>query len=301
MVLLESVGWDSQTALPRVDREECFRIQAEYTVSPLDRDLIVLGLTPKEAAVYLALLELGTASVQAIARRAELVRPTTYVILEHLTRKGLVSKASGADAKKMLFSAEDPSHLERYLDDQVREIDRRRSQLGDLIPELKSAYASGEEKPRVRLFEGKDGLRGLQEEFIEAGQGPVVGVVSADDLYALFPEDEFHQKIRSIRLQAGLRSRQVYTTARQRPSLEEDRVYLRENRFMPPEKLPLHGSLAANGPVLSIVSFRSKIIGVLIEHKDIADSFRAIFELIWEAAERYQQGNPLTAPKQTVW
>ncbi len=61
----------------------------------LDRELSALGLSQKEATVYVALLELGTASVQAIARRADLVRPTTYVILEALTKKGLVQPKRG--------------------------------------------------------------------------------------------------------------------------------------------------------------------------------------------------------------
>lgn len=255
---------------------------------PLERDLLSLGLASKEAAVYLALLELGTASVQAIARRANIVRPTTYVILEALARKGLVVKATGPDAKKILFQAEEPGRLEQYLEQQRREFERRQQTLRSLVPELRSVYARGEEKPRVRLFEGKEGLRTLQEEFISAGRGPVAGVVSADDLYVLFPEEEFHREIRSVRLRAGIRSRQVYTTAGARPSPEEDREYLRDNRYMPPDKLPIRGSLSANGPVLSIVSLRSKIIGVLIEHPDIADSFRALFDIVWEAAEKYQ-------------
>lgn len=254
----------------------------------LERDLLSLGLAPKEAAVYIALLELGTASVQAIARRANVVRPTTYVILETLAQKGLVSKATGPDAKKMLFRAEAPERLENYIEQQRRELERRQQDLHRIVPELRSAFARGEERPRVRLFEGKDGLRTLQQEFITAGRGPVVGVVSADDLYALFPQGEFHEEIRAIRIRAGIRSRQVYTTAGSRPSLEEDRDYLRENRYMPPEKLPLHGSLAANGPLLSIVSLRSRIIGVLIEHPDIADAFRALFEIVWEAAGKRQ-------------
>ncbi|MBI3251348.1 MAG: TrmB family transcriptional regulator, partial [Candidatus Andersenbacteria bacterium] len=50
-----------------------------------------LGLKDKEAAVYLAALQLGPSPVQNIARRANVVRATTYVILEDLQKKGLVT------------------------------------------------------------------------------------------------------------------------------------------------------------------------------------------------------------------
>lgn len=255
----------------------------------IDRELTNLGLSSKEARVYVALLEVGTASAQAIARRAGVVRPTAYVILEALSKKGLASKATGPDAKKMLFVAEAPERLRTFLQQQKQQIDRQRQDLDRLLPELRSHYLRGEEKPRVRLFEGKEGLRALQEEFISAGPGPVVSVASADDLYTLFPEPEFHEHIRSVRLRAGLHARYVYTTAGTPSSLEEDQRYRRESRYMSPERLPIRGSIAVNGPVLSLVSFRNKIIGVLIEHQDVADAFRALFEIVWEGAEKHQK------------
>lgn len=250
----------------------------------LSEQLHRLGLAPKEAAVYLSLLELGTASVQAIARRADVVRPTVYVILEHLVKKGLVSKATGPDAKKMLFRVEDPDRLERYVDQQLEELQHRRKDLLHIIPDLRSAFAVGEDRPRVRLFEGKDGLKQLQSEFVAAGSGPIIGMTSPDDLFALFPEPEFHEEIRAIRLRAGVVSRNIYVSARTRFSPEEDRKFLRESRYLSTAQLPIHGSYYVNGTVLSLVSHRSKIIGTLIEHQDIADSFRAVFEVLWAVA-----------------
>ena len=43
----------------------------------LDKELQKIGLSEKEAKVYLAALELGQASVQNIARKAEVNRATT--------------------------------------------------------------------------------------------------------------------------------------------------------------------------------------------------------------------------------
>lgn len=254
----------------------------------LERDLVEIGLAQKEASVYMALVELGTASVQAIAHRAGVVRPTAYVVLEGLAQKGLASKATGPDAKKMLFRAETPERLERFFEDQRRDLERRHEELRRIIPGLRSAFARGEEYPRVRLYEGKDGLQALQQEFVLAGRGPIVSLTPEDDMHTLLPREEF-ARIRLTRLEAGVPSRHIYTTvSSHRYTKEEDAAALRESRYLPPEKLPLKASFAANGPLLSIVSFRNKIIGVLIEHEDIADSFRAIFEAAWDASEKYQ-------------
>ena len=54
--------------------------------------LSILGLNEKQAAIYIALLQIGRSSAYAIADKALIKRPTTYVILGELIEKGLVSR-----------------------------------------------------------------------------------------------------------------------------------------------------------------------------------------------------------------
>lgn len=81
---------------------------------PFIQELKHLGLKDKEAAVYVAALQLGPSPVQVIARKAKVVRATTYVILEDLLKKGLVT--SYKEEKKTLFSAEPPRQLMRLIE-----------------------------------------------------------------------------------------------------------------------------------------------------------------------------------------
>jgi predicted transcriptional regulator len=71
------------------------------------------GLDEKEAQVYLGLLELGTASVQLIASKAGLKRPTTYLILDSLQAKGMVSIIPRA--KKSSLHGREPGKNNRGL------------------------------------------------------------------------------------------------------------------------------------------------------------------------------------------
>lgn len=261
----------------------------------LDRELIDLGLSPKEAKVYLSLLELGRASAQAIADRAGLVRPTTYVILEALARKGLASKVSGPEAKKLMFAAEAPERLQHFLERQQFEIEQRRRSLEQLLPSLRSRQLAGEERPRVRMFEGKEGLKALQQEFVSISTEPMVGMLPVDELQKLFPLDshEYERDIRSVRVKAGVWSRHLYTSARgPLYTAVEDAAALRESRYVPSEKLPIKSSFTVHGPLLSAVTFRNKIIGVLVEHRDITESFQAIFDRLWEYAAQFQTSRP---------
>lgn len=65
-----------------------------------------IGLTEKEAKVYLACLELGPQPVSEIAKKARINRVTAYDILEKLLKKGLVNFVTKEKIK--FFNATDP-------------------------------------------------------------------------------------------------------------------------------------------------------------------------------------------------
>jgi len=69
------------------------------------------GLSDKESALYMALLELGQADVAAIATKAGVKRPTAYVLLDSLKDKGFVSLQDGSGRQ---YLAEDPRKLLAY-------------------------------------------------------------------------------------------------------------------------------------------------------------------------------------------
>lgn len=241
-----------------------------------------LGLTEKEAAVYLALLQLGQAPVQTISKKASIVRPTAYVVLDSLIHKGLCKK--GLIGKKTVFIASPPEDLDILIRKRERDAHEQRVRLHHLLPELRALYALSEERPSIRLFEGKEGLKNLQREFIEISSDPVYGMGSDDVMEDLFPRtsNEYDEEIRNVRVKAGIKSYNIYTGTRgDQRTAEMDKKALLESRYIPWEKLPIRAHFAVHGPLLSIVSFRKKIIGVLIEHVDIADSFKAIFDVAW--------------------
>ena len=79
-------------------------------------ELQKIGLSHKEAKVYLANLELGQSSVQNIAKKASVNRATTYVILNSLIEKGLCS--TFMQNKKTFYAASDPEQLETIFETQ---------------------------------------------------------------------------------------------------------------------------------------------------------------------------------------
>ena len=72
------------------------------------------GLSEKEIAVYLALIELGPSSVRDLAAKSKVNRGTTYDILKSLINLGIVSYYN--KESKQYFISEPPEKLLEAID-----------------------------------------------------------------------------------------------------------------------------------------------------------------------------------------
>src|SRR5437868_13388020 len=118
------------------------------------KELQDMGLSEKEAKVYLAALELGPTTAEKLAIQAKVNRSTTYVQLESLMEKGLMSTYE--EGKKTFFAPESPELLRRLLTLKKDEVVARERDLTRFLPDLLRQFEGAGEKPVVRLFPGKD-------------------------------------------------------------------------------------------------------------------------------------------------
>ena len=95
----------------------------------LETVLEQLGLSSKEAAIYLAALELGQAPVLRIARKAGVKRPTGYVTLASLHEKGFVEVVPKGTTT--FYQAVDPEILYQRFNEKIKHF-------GSVLPELRS-------------------------------------------------------------------------------------------------------------------------------------------------------------------
>lgn len=251
----------------------------------LELDLQKLGLNEKEVKVYLAALELGYAPVQNIAKKAGINRATTYFIIDGLLNRGLMTQIE--KDKKTYYAAEDPRGLEVIIDKKIKDAEEAKGIFKEVLPQLESIYNLSAEKPKVRYYEGLEGIQAMRAEFIEVAQKEILGFVSLDQLLKYFPaqETELTQK----RIKKGIKSRVIYTREAGPVEKGTDQAALREARYVPKSKINLVTDVSIYGNRVSMVFLKEKMGGVIIENNELADTMRAIFELAWEGAEKYQK------------
>ena len=123
----------------------------------LREKLIGLGLKEKEADVYLAVLSFKKSTVTDINKKSGITRTNVYQYLESLLRKELICKT--VSGKRLYYRAENPRNIISYLNKEKVEIERKKEKIEKIIPELKTIFNESMERPSVKFYEGKDGIK----------------------------------------------------------------------------------------------------------------------------------------------
>lgn len=248
-----------------------------------------LGLSNKEAKVYIACLKLGPSAVQRIADQAAIKRVTAYVILESLVGLGLVSQS--VKGKKTLFIAEDPSNLSRLVEKRERELAEQKTNFEAILPDLVDLKHIPKDSPNVKFYDSADGIKGIMKTFLamhkkEATEG-IYGITNADQLNIFFPEIQASGG-NPARISEGVHSRMIYTSERGAIYRDTDRERNRESRWVPKDSFPISGDITVVGDHIIMLSLTgAQPLGITIESPDLANSLVAFFELAWSAAKQY--------------
>ena len=91
-----------------------------------------LNFSEKEIDVYLTSLKLGSAPISELAKKAGIKRPTTYVILEKLEEKGLVSMSNRKN--RLIFVAQIPDKLLKLVEQQKEELIEKETEVKKSLP-----------------------------------------------------------------------------------------------------------------------------------------------------------------------
>ncbi|MBU0648685.1 hypothetical protein KJ969_01065 [Patescibacteria group bacterium] len=250
----------------------------------VNKSLKNLGLSDKEAKVYLAALELGPQPVQEIAKRASVNRATTYVMIESLTRRGLMS--SFDKGKKRYFSAEEPDRLLSILKSEEREIREKEGLIKKIMPDLLAIYAAQEHKPRVRFFEGLEGVQSIQQDILASGGKYMDSAIDVDEYRKHYRDEDFLDYRKKLE-QKKLKHRIIFTTQGPPPyeKSEIERLNM-QVKYLPKEKFIFPGEMNLYGDRVALFTYKGKVIGVIIESVGINQMLRALYNLAWDGANK---------------
>lgn len=245
-----------------------------------ENQLAKLGFSDKEAKVYLASLEIGPSPVQKISQKAGVKRATTYVMIQSLMDRGLMS--SYEKGKKTFFAAEKPSRLNNIIENERASVESRKAILDEILPTLLS-FGAHEQRPMVSFFEGLEGLKAIHDDVLRTTDKSLENIVALDDALSLDVGDEHVSDLREKLAKKGVGVRILYSSKNRKLDLPSKLRW--QVRKMPIDVFPIHGELTLYGDKVAAFSYRGKIFGTIVESKEIAQTIRVLFELAWTSTK----------------
>jgi sugar-specific transcriptional regulator TrmB len=242
------------------------------------------GLSHNEAAVYLALLELGQSSVTKISSEAGLNRTTSYDILENLCQFGLVYRVK---AGQKTYIAEPPAVLKNFLNNKRRTIEKNLNELEDILPDLNAIHKT-ELKPTIKFVKGEEAMKKMYYHVLEA-KSPIYSVLNLKNYgedFGEMGEDQSNQRYRK-----GIKEN-VIAIESDTALYWWDRIYKGKKKRQ--ENTTYRWLKSEEGKDTSgeILIFDDKVIGVLpkdnekvayeIQSENFANFLKIIFKLAWK-------------------
>lgn len=229
-----------------------------------------IGLNPNEIKIYLVLLKLGSSQAGEISKESQINRTTTYDTIERLIEKGLVNYS--IEANRKVFK---PVAPERLLDD----LKEKQKIVEDVLPELKSLFHENKEDEESDIYKGRKGIRSIlndilnYKEYVAFGSsGGFLDVMQHD--FSIFQKKKKNLKINSrVILSESSKKRQDVREAFSKFKFISDEYSSPTTTFVYDNKT-------------TIIIWAETPIATLITSKEVAESNKKHFELIWKIAKK---------------
>jgi len=226
------------------------------------------GLTGNEARVYLELLRKGSLSANEIAKKISMDRTLSYTVLNHLIEKGMANYV--IKKGKKFFQASDPKHL-------LNPLKEKEVFVNDLVGDLDGLEKIEESEREVNVYEGNEGLRTALKELLKYKESCGFGSTGRayDILYDLQHIAEGIKKNKpKIRL---------LTTTKYKNHPMTSKFKWIEYKYLDIES---KATTIIVEDKIAIFYSMHKPIAIMVKSKEIAESYKNHFEVLWKVAKK---------------
>lgn len=248
------------------------------------------GLDQNEATVYTTLLSNGGLTVLEIANQSGLKRTNLYNVLESLKSLNLVNEVKHSASTK--YYPKSPREIEKLLERKAQLINHAQLNYEILISSLQSQFTLVDNKPVITYHEGIKGLQRLYDDVNDTGKDILSLRSTYDDkrkdVDNLISRQIVEQVKRKIHarvigpLENPEEAKLLYKEYN--PSRLVEERYVTKFPFNLPAQILIYGNKTA------ISTIRKDIVITIIDNKDITETYRVLFEFIWNySLPEYEQ------------
>ncbi|MEK6856197.1 MAG: helix-turn-helix domain-containing protein [Nanoarchaeota archaeon] len=226
-----------------------------------------IGLTKTEALIYLTLVRKGSLSGYRLSKEAGLYKANTYMALESLVKKNLVFKKEINN--KLFFESTPPEDI-------LKSLELQKEKVQAVIPFIRRHFR--EEMEEVSVFTGLDAFFQMFYSLLDQNQA-----IYVFDIPSYVPDivknhiNQFHK----IRIKKKIPMYHIYDyDAKDRISLLKKMKYTFAKQGAK-DRLSLTSTFVCGNTTL-ILNWKKEIKTVRIIDKDVAETYRHQFDILWK-------------------
>jgi hypothetical protein len=167
----------------------------------------------------------------------------------------------------------------------------------DSLKDLRSAIpllyvASGnDKKTKIRFFEGKDGVEKIYTDSLftmkmsRDQNKEILAVSSGEDVFQASPEHQ--KKFIDKRIKERIPIRWIAPEGKVSRELDKTSdEELRKMKFFDSKRYRFHIEIDVYADKIALINLNKEPGGVIVENKELAESFRSLFNLLWDSLRR---------------
>lgn len=231
----------------------------------------MLGMTSMQAKVYLAALELGEATMLALAGKSGVNRSTIYTFIDELRERGYINETKRG--KRHVYSAVNPERL-------VEMQKVRLSGLERILPDLLAINNKSAKKPRVTFYDGMQGVEEVYADMLREKK-EILAYEDLEDLRAELPPRIFDWFPKE-RARRDILIRSISRDVPFARNFSKDNLkFLRKTKFITAPKFKTDINIYGDKVALIDLEGPSPF-AVLVENRHLADTMRVVWQQLWE-------------------
>jgi sugar-specific transcriptional regulator TrmB len=233
--------------------------------------LASFGLSQKETKIYLATLELGTATANKIAEKSCINRSTTYDILKSFLEQGIASKVIIENTA--YFEVAGPEKL-------ISLLEEKKEKIKQVISQLKIIREKTVIRPSVQVYQGKDGFKTVLDDILESRKE--VKVISTSKIFDIMKY--YFPHFIKRRAELGIKTLVIQEQSSQTMELKKhDKGQLRQTKTI--ENWNVNSMTFIYDTKIAIIKLvEDEIIAVLINDSTLNEDYQKIFQVLWKSA-----------------
>lgn len=235
-----------------------------------------IGLTKSERELYITLLKLGSSPSGKITKEVDMHRSRVYESLNRLMEKGLVSYVIKNNVKH--FQAASPDRLLTYVEEQESKLAEKKKELHKLIPEIKHTIDPLKPEAEAHVLTGPEGFKTMRKDVLRVNKDMYLIGGKGKEYHLL---GYFFPQFERERLKQRVKWHVLYDYGVK----EKDKMAKRPlmvSRSLPKEYITPTVVNIYGDRVVNVLWKGNYPLCFMIINKDIADSYRKWFELLWK-------------------